>query len=100
LYTVEVQATERSLSDFLLDEIEVDREAGRRQVIGTQPPTPHTDRIVEDIVTLARQTALTVAPDVPPLTVAQLTPVAAVCHHRFVDERRPLSSLQSLERGK
>lgn len=98
LYTVEVQATECSLSDFVLDEIEVDRESGRRQVIGTQPLTPHSDRIVEDIVNLARRAALSGVADAPLLTVAQLTPVAAFCHHRFVDERAT-SSTQVTERG-
>ncbi|MBA3776263.1 MAG: hypothetical protein H0X11_07455 [Betaproteobacteria bacterium] len=85
LYTVEVQATEHSWSDFVLEEIEVDRETGRRQVIGTQPLTPHSDQIVENIVNLARQGALTGVADAPGLTVEQLTPVAAFCHHRFVD---------------
>lgn len=85
LYTVEVQATEHSLSDFVLEEIEVDRETGRRQVIGTQPLTPHSAQIVENIVNLSRQGALTGVADAPVLTVEQLTPVAAFCHHRFVD---------------
>ncbi len=85
LYTVEVQATEHRLSDFVLEEIEEDRETGRREVIGTQPLSPHSDQIVESLVNLARQGALEGVTDAPALTMEQLTPVAAFCHHRFVE---------------
>lgn len=91
LITVEVQFSESGLSDLVLAEIEVDREAGQMAVIGERPLTPDNDRIVERIVELSRRAALDGARAVQellPLTADQLTPVAAVCHHEFMYDCR------------
>ena len=89
LITVEAQFSENSLSDLVLAEIEVDREAGQMAVIGERPLTPGNDRIVNRIVELSRRAALGGAQTLSyltPLTADQLTPVANVCHHRFAND--------------
>ena len=84
-YTVELQWPESGLSDLVLGEIELDR--GRGQVIGERPLTPDNDRIVATLLAAVRSLALDdAAPSVQSLTVNQLTPVAAVSHHRFFDD--------------
>ena len=84
-YTVELQWPESGLGDLVLGEIEVD--ATRGQVIGERPLSPENDRIVGHIVDAVRKLALDDEPrGVQPLTVEQLTPVAAVAHHRFIDD--------------
>lgn len=91
LITVEAQFTESSLSDFVLDEIEVDRKAGQMAIIGERPLTADNGKIVERIVELSRRAALDsieAVQKLPPLTADQLTAVAAVCHHKFMDDGR------------
>lgn len=87
-FTVELQWPESGLGDLVLGEIEINH--GRGQVIGERPLSPDNERIVERLVAEARRLALDEAPrDVPPLSVSDLTPVAAVSHHRFLDEPGP-----------
>ena len=87
-YTVELQWPESGLGDLVLGEIDVDRRTG--QVVGDRPISPDNDRIVQRLVESVRALALQAAPcDVQALTVEQLTPVAAVSHHRFLDEVGP-----------
>ena len=84
-FTVELQWPESGLGDLVLGEIEVDRGTG--QVVGERPISPANDRIVQRLVAAVRAMALDSAPpDAQPLTVEQLTPVAAVSHHRFLDD--------------
>lgn len=87
-YTVELQWPESGLGDMVLGEIELDRGSG--QVVGERPLSPQNDRIVQQLVEAIRALALDGAPgDVHALTVEQLTPVAAVSHHHFVDDLGP-----------
>ena len=84
-YTVELQWPESGLGDLVLGEIELDR--GRGQVIGERPLSPDNERIVQRLVDAVRTLALDAAPrGAQPLTLEQLTPVATVSHHRFVDD--------------
>ena len=84
-YTVELQWPESGLGDLVLGEIEVDH--GRNQIVGERPISPDNDRIVGRLVDAVRRLALDAAPaGVQPLTLEQLTPVATVSHHRFVDD--------------
>ncbi|MEW5835622.1 MAG: hypothetical protein ACOZJZ_01395 [Pseudomonadota bacterium] len=88
--TVELQWPESGLGDLVLGEIDVDRERG--QVVGERPLSPDNEHIVAQLVDAVRALALPAAlPDLPALTVGQLTPVAAVAHHRFAD---PAGGLQ------
>ena len=83
-FTVELQWLESGLSDLVLGEIDLERGSGR--VIGERPLTPANARVVTQIVDAARRLALDAAPqDLLPLTVEQLTPVAPVASHRFID---------------
>ncbi len=90
-YTVELQWPDSGLGDLVLGEIEIDH--GRGQVVGERPLSLENERVVARLVDAVRSLALDEAPpDLPALTVAALTPVATVSHHRFVDE--PGSLLQ------
>ena len=81
-YTVELQWAESGLGDLVLGEIELIRGSG--QVLGERPLTPENDHIVQRLIDAVRTLALDNPPlDVQPLAVEQLTPVAAVLHHRF-----------------
>ena len=87
-FTVELQWPESGLGDLVLGEIELDR--GRGQVVGERPLSPNNDRIVQRLVDAIRTLALGDAPPgVQPLTLEQLTPVATVSHHRFIDDLGP-----------
>ena len=87
-FTVELQWPESGLGDLVLGEIELDR--GRGQVVGERPLSPDNDRIVQRLVDAVRALALDPLPrGLTPLTAAQLTPVAKVLHHRFIDELGP-----------
>lgn len=82
--TVELQWPDSGLGDLVLGEIGIDHERG--QVVGDKPLTPENERIVARLVDAVRALALPDGlPELPPLTVEQLTPVAAVAHHRFID---------------
>ena len=84
-FTVELQWPESGLSDLVLGEIDTHREAGH--VVGELPISTDNARVVQRIVAAVRRLALEADPhDVPPLTVTALTPVAAVLHHRVVDD--------------
>ena len=91
-FTVELQWPESGLGDLVLGEIEVDHASGQvaGRVVGEGPISPANDRIVQRIVDAVRALAAGVkapeVPEVPVLTVADLTPVAAVLHHRFLDD--------------
>jgi hypothetical protein len=87
--TVELQWPESGLGDLVLGEIGIDRARG--QVIGERPLTPDNERIVQRLVEAVRALALAdgALEMLPPLSVQQLTPVAAMAHHRFVDELGP-----------
>jgi hypothetical protein len=84
-YTVELQWPDSGLGDLVLGEIELDR--GSAQVVGERPLSPDNEQVVQGLVEAVRALALEDAPlDMPALTVEQLTPVATVSHHRFVDD--------------
>jgi hypothetical protein len=86
-FTVELQWPDSGLSDLVLGEIEI----SRGQVIGEHPLTPDNQRIVERLVEAVRVLALGPLPSgLEELTVGQLTPVAAVAHHRFIEHDVPL----------
>lgn len=87
-YTVELQWPDSGLGDLVLGEVEIDHD--RRQVVGQRPLSPDNERIVECLVEAVHALASGAAPRVPDLSVQQLTPVAAVAHHRFVDESKPV----------
>ena len=103
LITVEAQFSENSLSDLVLAEIEVDREAGQIAVIGTRPLTPDNDRIVDSLVELTRRAALDggqALPELQSLTADILTPVAAVSHHQFIDDNSHPRQTDGLEQNR
>ena len=84
-YTVELQWPESGLGDLVLGEIELDR--GRGQVVGEGPISPANEAIVRRIADAVHTLATGIAPPgLEALAVDALTPVAAVLHHRFLDD--------------
>ena len=84
-FTVELQWPESGLGDLVLGEMALD--LGRGQVVGERPLSPDNERIVQHLVDAIRRLALDEAPrGAQPLTMEQLTPVATVSHHRFIDD--------------
>jgi hypothetical protein len=85
-YTVELQWPDSGLGDLVLDEAAIDRAEG--QVVGERPLTAENERIVarlaESIHRLVASQHATL--EIAPLTAAELTPLAAVASHRFVDD--------------
>ena len=82
-FTVELQWPEAGISDLVLDEIESSR--GTSQVIGERPLTPENELVVQSLVESIHRAALDIEPSNTLLTVEQLTPVAAIVHHRFYE---------------
>jgi hypothetical protein len=82
-FTVELQWPEAGISDLVLDEIEITR--GTSQVIGERPLTPENELVVQRLVELIHRAALDIEPSNTLLTVEQLTPAAAILHHRFYE---------------
>ena len=91
-FTVELQWPDSGLGDLVLGEIDIDHGQcqcqGQRQVVGERPLTPDNERVVQQLVDAIRSLALGgAAADMPSLSVEQLTPVATVSHHRFIEDR-------------
>jgi hypothetical protein len=87
-FTAELQWSESGLGDLVLDEMTLDHRRG--QVVGERPLSPGNLRIVQRLVDAVRALALDAAPPgVQALTAQQLSPVAAVSHHRFIDDLGP-----------
>ena len=88
-FSVELQWPESGLGDLVLGEIDINHTSD--QVVGEGPISAANERIVQRLVDAVRRLALDETPqDVQALSVAQLTPVATVLHHRFLDDRGPL----------
>ena len=85
-FSVELQWPESGLGDLVLGEIDINHTSD--QVVGEGPISAANERIVQRLVDAVRRLALDETPqDVQALSVAQLTPVATVLHHRFLDDR-------------
>lgn len=88
-YAVQLEWPESGLGDLVLGEMEIDHARGH--VVGEQPLTPDNERIVRALVEAVRSLALEATPPaLPTLSFEQLTPVARVAHHGFIDERGTL----------
>ena len=89
LITIEIQLANSSFGDFVLSELEVNRVAGKARIIGENPLAPDVEKVVETVVTMT-QTAVTKGvkglSNLLPLTVAQLTPLADVCHNQLLED--------------
>jgi hypothetical protein len=85
-YAVQLDWPESGLGDLVLGEASIDHARGH--VVGEQPLTPDNERIVRTLVETVHSLALESSPgDLPTLSFDQLTPVARVAHHGFLDER-------------
>ena len=84
-FSVELQWPDSGLGDLVLGEIDVNHVSG--QIVGERPISADNELIVQRLSDAVRRLALDKTPrDVQTLSVTQLTPVAAVLHHRFLND--------------
>jgi len=87
LITIEIQLADSSFGDFVLSELEINLDAGEARIVGENPLAPDVEKVVEQVVTMT-QTAVTEGvkglPDLLPLTIEQLTPLADMCHNQLM----------------
>ena len=85
-FSVELQWPESGLGDLVLGELDCGR--GRGRVVGEGPLSGDNERAVNELLAAIRSIAVDGgSPAMNRLTVGGLTPVAAVLHHRFVDDQ-------------
>lgn len=89
LITIEIQLADTSFGDFVLSELEINREAGETRIVGENPLAPDVEKLIENVVTMVRE-AVTKGvkglSDVQPLGVEQLTPLTDVCHNQLLED--------------
>ncbi len=89
LITIEIQLANSSFGDFILSELEVNRDAGEARIVGENPLAPDVEKVVEKVVTMT-QTAVSTGvnglSNLLPLTMEQLTPLADVCHNQLLED--------------
>lgn len=87
LITIEVQLSDSSVGDLILEELSLDHDAGEISIVGERPLSPGVERVVQRTLELTRQAAARGAEGMPglaPLSVEQLNPLAKVCHSRLI----------------
>ena len=89
LVTIEIQLEDSSFGDFVLSELEINRNAGEARIVGENPLAPEVEKVVEKLVTMT-QTAVAEGvkglSNLLPLTMEQLTPLADVCHNQLLKD--------------
>ena len=94
---IEVELPDDSVGNLVLKELAIDHQAGEVTCIGQHPIAPNEKLIVEKIVEFTKAAVLQGIdglPDIMPLTVKDLTPLADICHNQLIDDIRhtePLS---------
>lgn len=89
LIVIEVQLPDNSIGNLILDELEVNHEAGEVSIVGQYPLKPGVEKIVERTVDLTREAVIqgvTGMPGLVPLSVDQLNPLAEVCHNQLIED--------------
>lgn len=87
LITVEIQLSANSVGELILEELETHGESTATSIIGQHPPTPQVERILERTVRQIRQAVMAGVkgmPELAPLSVDDLGPVASVCHNQLI----------------
>ena len=91
LIVIEVELPDDSVGNLVLNELQHDRETGETTVVGENPMVDDDMKIVQEIVALAKLAVgegLSALPDVVPLSVKDLNPLAKVCHNQLIDDIR------------
>lgn len=89
LITIEVQLSDNSIGELVLEELQVNREAGEVSIVGQYPLAPGVEKVVERTVELARQAVTQGArgmSGLAPLSADQLNPLAKVCHNQLITD--------------
>lgn len=87
LITVEVQLQDSSFGDFVLSELELNRKLNKTGIVGERPLSADLEKLIDRIATTTQtavQDGINGLPDIHPLTAAQLTPLADMCHNQFM----------------
>ena len=87
LVVVEVDLPDTTIGNFVLDEIENSQDGSGQLAIGENPITPEAAGIVDNIVKVthvAVKSGERGLHNIQPLSVAELNPLAKVCHNQLV----------------
>lgn len=88
---IEVELPDDSVGNLVLKELAIDHDAGEVTCVGQHPIAPNEQKIVETIAALANiavAQGIEGLPDIIPLTVNDLTPLADICHNQLIDDVR------------
>lgn len=91
LVVIEVELPDSSIGNLVLEELKLDLEAGEVTAVGQHPLNPEGAEIVKKIVKLTRlavEQGAAGMPDLTPLSVEDLNPLAKVCHNQLIDDIR------------
>ena len=88
LITVEVQLSDNSVGELILDELEVQHRTGKVSVVGEQPLAPDAERVVATAVELTRRAVVEghAMEGFAELSVEHLNPLAKVCHNQLISD--------------
>ena len=91
LIVIEVELPDSSVGNLVLEELQLDLAAGEVTAVGQHPINPEGAKIVEKIIELtsiAVTEGAKVLPDLTPLSVKDLNPLAKVCHNQLIEDVR------------
>lgn len=89
LIVIEVELPDECVGNLVLGELHHDQQTGQTTIVGDNPMAEKDLNIVKEIVAL---TELAVRggpgalPDIVPLSVKELNPLADVCHNQLIDD--------------
>ena len=91
LIVIEVELPDSSIGNLVLEELKLDIEAGEVTAVGQHPINEEGAEIIQKIVELTRiavEKGATGLPDLTPLSVEDLNPLAKVCHNQLIGDIR------------
>ena len=89
LITIEVQLSDTSFGDFVLSEIELNRDNGEFNIVGENPLAPENEKVVTEMVSTTQNAVIQGIKGIDnlyPLKADQLTPLTDVCHNQLLND--------------
>lgn len=89
LIVIEVELPDDAIGNMVLKELEIHRDSGEMTAIGDHPITPDAQKIVDRIAAythIAVDIGVEGMSNLVPLSVADLNPLAAVCHNQLIKD--------------
>lgn len=95
LITIEVQLSDNSIGNLILEELNVHHQTGQVSIVGQQPLAADAEKVVEKSVELTRRAVIQgrSMEGLTDLSVEHLNPLAKVCHNQLITDcglRTPL----------